>query len=262
MTEQNQAPEQQSTPPALPPEFAELLNSFKEEIRSEMQNGITGAAGRIKREMESSMSSQLTEALTPILTSLTPNNGEQQASKEDPAITPTTPEGNDLSSQLAKVQAQIKATQEQNQKLQADLRRAEESRLAAEQQQVRSQAEQRFYAAASEVVSHPDQFLMIVQSIPGVAYQDGEFLFNSQDAYGNPVSQKLIEVLPDLVKTPSFAHFAKPRPGVGTGTLPASQQAPVNSQSNGYFSNGGQGLMQLGNPNAVIKALQERAKTD
>lgn len=230
--------------------LAQQLGGLQQALTAEFSKQITGATGRLKKEVSGDLSAQIQSQLQEISEQLKPREGQESAS-QDQQTGQGQVDANDLSNMIdekvrsateatrAEYQQQLQRQSEEIQKLQKATEESQTREEKARQEAALARIESKFAEKAGESVINPNRFFQYLKEVEGsleidLDGQEAYFKTGKSDTFGNPVKVKATEYIPELLKREEYSHWAKPRPGSGSGEQPGN----ASGQRSKYFGGG------------------------
>lgn len=241
-----------------------IVSPLKDELTNGFNTSLTGAVQKVRKELKSdidAVSGSYDGINDTVRKTVETLFSEALKPKE---ATPTTSETTQLQSSqateqqngLADVLAKIQSLEAENETLKGNFTKAqqlaEQERRNAQETQVKAN----FCNAVRDRISHPDQFLLALQSFGGVQLKDGSLVVESKDDWGNvntiPVLQKdgsgndMIDL---FTKDPQFSIYAVQRPGGSPSAKPGTTPTGATAQPKFFKENS--------SPEDIAKAMLE-----
>lgn len=209
-------------------------------LAQEFAKQLTGATGRIKKELGGDLSTQIQEAMGGITEQL---QSMQQA--QPPAAQPPTPEpapqqqspadtAGSIQAQIAKAleveraqyQQQLQAQAQQVEELKRTVTKTEQEKIESDRRARFSEYESKFASKVGNDVTDPARFFQFMAKVENVFEWDEEtgrctVKTGEIDSFGNPVVLDAVDYVPQLLNKPEYANWKKARPGGGSGEQPA-----------------------------------------
>jgi hypothetical protein len=238
---------------------SKIVSPLKEELTSGFNTSLTGAVSKVRKELKSDIDA-VSGKYDGINDSVkaTVENLFSEVLKPKEGATP--PEGAlqqpEQQTGLTEVLAKIKALESENQTLKGNFTKAqqlaEQERLNAQETQVRAN----FYNTVRDRISHPDQFLMALQSFGGVQLKEGSLVIEQKDEWGNvstvPILQKDgsgKDMIDSFLKDNQFSIYAVQRPGGSPSAKPGTTPSGTTAQPKFFKENS--------SPEDIAKAMLE-----
>lgn len=231
------------------------LSAFQSAIATEMAKQITGATGRVKKDLSSEFQSQLEEISTQLKTA------KEQPQSPAPGVTPevTSDAAGGLSPEAltriieAKVkdataaersqyQQQLERQSQQIEALQAQTTESQQREEQSRKEATLARIEAAFVERAGDMIINPHKFFRYLQSVDGtleinLEEQEAFVKTGRADTFGHEIKIKAVDALPELLKKAEYSHWVKPRPGSGSGEQPGNNSGGSQSKYFGVNSN-------------------------
>lgn len=217
---------------------AALIAELADALMPKLNEAITGATGRVSKQIEKKYNDQLA-ALQARIEEL--GNTSTDSGKEEPQSTsakteqkPTTPSEKQRDPNLDKLEKMEKMIQSLNEKVEAEQKRSDE----AEARATRTAAEATLLAQLSDRTVNPRHFLNNAIAEGRIEYKDGQFVTKTKDQFGDEVVVSVLEkgksgsdYVDTLLASPDYTIYSKPRPGTGLGSSGSGKTAPSGQKS-------------------------------
>jgi metal-dependent amidase/aminoacylase/carboxypeptidase family protein len=203
--------------PKSNPDISEALAAFEAKFEEKLQSAITGVAGRLGKQADKKYETQIAELKAQL--------AELAAPKEDPEPTPEPVKDPAPDPQTLAMQKQIEDLQKLVTQSQQE---AAKEKIRA----TRSTTESDLITKLQDKVVNPRQLLMVAEASGAIVYEDGQFVRSVKDQWDNVTKVAITEgdYLDTLLASSDYSHFAKARPGAGTGAA-GSKQTPTQNKS-------------------------------
>jgi hypothetical protein len=255
------------------------LGQVQSVLASEFAKQLTGATGRLKKELGGDLSTQVQEAMGGITEQLQlmqqaqpPAQQQQEPAQQQQQQPPADTSADSIQAQIEKAMAaertkyqqQLQAQAQQVDELKKTVTKAEQDKIESDRRAKLSEYESRFASKVGNDVTDPARFFQFMSKVEGVFNWDEDagrctVSTGEVDNFGNPVVLDAVDYVPQLLKKPEYANWAKARPGGGSGEQPANGVTPGVVQQK-YFGEGSKAtasdlvqLMKQGKEN-LIKA--------
>lgn len=217
--------------------LTEQLAGFQQALGNQVSKEITGAIGRVKKDIGSELSGQFQAQLAEISEQLKGQSASAEREEPQAQSKAATPE--DLTRLIeekvksataatrSEYQQQLQNQAEQLQALQKISEENEERAKKAKQDASLARIESKFAEKAADSVINPNKFFQYLQQVEGsleidLDTQEAFIKTGKTDTFGNEVRVKATEYIPELLKREEYSHWAKPRPGSGSGEQPGN----------------------------------------
>ena len=136
-----------------------------------------------------------------------------------------------MAAERTKYQQQLQAQAKQVDELKQTVTRAEQDKIESDRRAKLSEYESRFASKVGNDVTDPARFFQFMSKVEGVFNWDEDagrctVSTGEVDNFGNPVVLDAVDYVPQLLKKPEYANWAKARPGGGSGEQPANGATP------------------------------------
>lgn len=210
-------------------------------LAQEFAKQLTGATGRIKKELGGDLSTQIQGAMEGITEQL-------QTMQQQPPAQPPTPEpapqsapqlpvdtsADSIQAQIEKAMAaertkyqqQLQAQALQVDELKKTVTKAEQDKIESDRRAKLSEYESKFASKVGNDVTDPARFFQFMSKVEGVFNWDEDagrctVSTGEVDNFGNPVVLDAVDYVPQLLNKPEYSNWKKARPGGGSGEQPA-----------------------------------------
>jgi hypothetical protein len=136
-----------------------------------------------------------------------------------------------MAAERTKYQQQLQAQAQQVDELKKTVTKAEQDKIESDRRAKLSEYESRFASKVGNDVTDPARFFQFMSKVEGVFNWDEDagrctVSTGEVDNFGNPVVLDAVDYVPQLLKKPEYANWAKARPGGGSGEQPANGATP------------------------------------
>lgn len=216
--------------------------NLEEKILREVHNALNGFSSRLTKQelpklMEKSLQEQMqsdvfAQALAKALLTADRHLESQEPPVSDPSA-PKTPESsvepNKSDPEVVELRNKLSETQRQLVETQQMIRQEKQANLEKEKAAQRQAELSKTQLAVTEVVTYPDQLLVVLQAEGLARFNDqNQLVIKTTDVYGLEVEVPAAQEIRRLIETDRYKHYAKPRPGGGAGGRPGA--APTSPQ--------------------------------
>lgn len=196
----------------------QILSDRLAALDQKLQKDITGAIGRVSRKYDN-YKQEIEGNITQLLESSVLNNHQLSSSEKDRNKTV------DESETIANLKQKLEEVE------------AERDRILSEAKT--KDLENKFISATVGKIHNPRGFLRLLRDIDGIVLQEGDkLLVNTPEIgeNGEPRKVEAVEYLDTLLQNEEYAHFAKSRPGAGTGSQLSPDSYSVGGERAKYFN--------------------------